>query len=113
QDSDEESVRKSKCPEKVILVGHSVGAYVMLEVIRRWKLSTQGFSPETSTILEIIGGILLFPTVTNIAKSPSGKWISVSSPELLLSTLTTTFFFKCYIRAGYDLVGCAVFHCFL
>ena len=78
-DSDGGDEQKTKSPEKIILVGHSVGAYMLLEVVRRWKLSTQGFSPDTSAILDIIGGILLFPTVTNIAKSPSGVMISVSS----------------------------------
>ncbi|KAH0287062.1 hypothetical protein KCU62_g6218, partial [Aureobasidium sp. EXF-3399] len=60
---------------KVILMGHSVGSYILLEVLRRRKQSptTQQLSNDT----KVIGGICLFPTVTHIAKSPSGKKFSL------------------------------------
>jgi pimeloyl-ACP methyl ester carboxylesterase len=60
---------------KVILMGHSVGSYILLEVLRRRKQSpaTQQLSHDA----KVIGGICLFPTVTHIAKSPSGKKFSV------------------------------------
>ncbi|KAL2074367.1 hypothetical protein VTL71DRAFT_8145 [Oculimacula yallundae] len=53
--------------DSVILIGHSVGSYILLELIRRLGKT----SPT-----KISAGILLFPTVTHIAKSPSGKKIS-------------------------------------
>jgi len=53
---------------KIILVGHSVGAYIMLEVIRRLRV----LSKDRETNYSIIAGICLFPTVIDIAKSPSG-----------------------------------------
>ncbi|KAI9050133.1 hypothetical protein LZ554_006274 [Drepanopeziza brunnea f. sp. 'monogermtubi'] len=51
----------------VILVGHSVGSYILLEIITRLGRSSH---------VRIEAGILLFPTVTHIAKSPSGLKIS-------------------------------------
>ena len=53
--------------DSVILIGHSVGSYILLELIKRLGRS----SP-----VKISAGILLFPTVTHIAKSPSGVKIS-------------------------------------
>lgn len=61
-------------PAKVILIGHSVGAYILLELIRRHRTST---AETKSHPIDIVGGILLFPTVTHIAKSPSGLRFSV------------------------------------
>lgn len=62
-------------PPKVILVGHSVGAYVLLEIISRHqrtmnKTAMKGIHQEDP---DLIGGILLFPTIADIAKSPLGK----------------------------------------
>jgi hypothetical protein len=52
----------------IILVGHSVGSYILLEIIQRLRKS--------SSPINIQAGILLFPTVTHIAQSPSGIKIS-------------------------------------
>jgi hypothetical protein len=52
----------------IILIGHSVGSYILLEIINRHRKS--------SSSLTIKAGILLFPTVTQIAHSPSGVKIS-------------------------------------
>ncbi|KAI9807394.1 MAG: hypothetical protein M1833_000139 [Piccolia ochrophora] len=57
-------------PTKVILIGHSVGSYILLEILRRHRQSSQ------TRFFEIVGGILLFPTVTHIARSPSGLKLS-------------------------------------
>ena len=54
--------------DNIILIGHSVGAYMVLEIIQRIRLSLSQ--------VEITAGILLFPTITHIAKSPSGITIS-------------------------------------
>ncbi|KAK1144590.1 hypothetical protein N8T08_005463 [Aspergillus melleus] len=55
---------------KVILIGHSVGAYIAMEVLRRHREGSQVDHPVD---FDIIGGALLFPTVVDIAKSPSGQ----------------------------------------
>jgi hypothetical protein len=60
-------------PMRVVLMGHSMGSYILLEVLRRRKSDP----PKSLKTANIIGGICLFPTVTHIAKSPSGKKISV------------------------------------
>ncbi|KAL8703132.1 MAG: hypothetical protein Q9201_003691 [Fulgogasparrea decipioides] len=54
---------------KVILMGHSVGAYILLEVIQRHRKRIENARAED---FDLIGGILLFPTITHIARSPSG-----------------------------------------
>ena len=60
---------------KVILIGHSVGAYILLELIRRHKKRVEHGVDED---FDLIGGVLLFPTIVNIAKSPMGLVASVS-----------------------------------
>ncbi|KAF3911750.1 hypothetical protein AA313_de0205840 [Arthrobotrys entomopaga] len=55
---------------KIILTGHSLGAYLLLSAIH--QIST--FNPQLKK--RIIGGIGLFPAVTHIAKSPSGRKVS-------------------------------------
>lgn len=59
---------------KVVLVGHSVGSYILLEILRRRR-----HAGSSTSALNIVGGVLLFPTVTHIAKSPSGLKLSVCS----------------------------------
>ncbi|KAF2823990.1 hypothetical protein CC86DRAFT_468956 [Ophiobolus disseminans] len=54
---------------RVILVGHSVGAYVSLEIIRR--LRAHGLAGEDFET-RIAGVVGLFPTVVDIARSESG-----------------------------------------
>ncbi|RMY66964.1 hypothetical protein D0863_08106 [Hortaea werneckii] len=56
----------------VILIGHSVGSYILLEIISKWQ-SRQKAGPSSSLPYDIIGGICLFPTVVDIAKSPTGR----------------------------------------
>ncbi|KAL2813806.1 hypothetical protein BDW59DRAFT_176621 [Aspergillus cavernicola] len=53
---------------KVILIGHSVGSYMAMEVLRRHR-EEQAADAD----FDILGGIMLFPTVMHIAKSPSGQ----------------------------------------
>ncbi|KAL8695110.1 MAG: hypothetical protein Q9218_000388 [Villophora microphyllina] len=53
---------------KVILMGHSVGAYILLEIIQRHRTRIEDGKKD----FDLIGGILLFPTITHIARSPSG-----------------------------------------
>lgn len=72
---------------RVVLMGHSVGSYVLLEVLRRRKehLRTPGDGGDGG--VKVIGGICLFPTVTHIAKSPSGRKFTVR---------WNSFFISCY-----------------
>ena len=74
--------RKASVPEdsvpKVILIGHSVGAYILLEIIRQHRQRIEDSGDED---FDLIGGILLFPTIVNIAKSPSGLVASVTMPD--------------------------------
>lgn len=62
-------------PPKVILMGHSVGAYILLELIRQHRKRIDGGEED----FDLIGGILLFPTITHIAKSPQGMMYDVST----------------------------------
>lgn len=59
---------------RVILMGHSVGAYILLEITRRLAgINGSGRS------VQIAGGVCLFPTVTHIMRSENGRKSSVRS----------------------------------
>lgn len=68
---------------KVILMGHSVGAYIAMEVLRRHREAnpesqSESESPNEYIVdFDIIGGVMLFPTVKDIAHSPSGQKLTV------------------------------------
>lgn len=71
---------------KVILMGHSVGAYILLELIQRHRKQVDRHNLD----FDLIGGILLFPTITHLAQSPQGMIYSVSScGPPVLPTLST------------------------
>ncbi|KAJ5182580.1 hypothetical protein N7492_000196 [Penicillium capsulatum] len=69
--------------QKVVLIGHSVGAYMAMEILRRHREAT--FNPQPTAgsqpselkqkqaEFDIVGGVMLFPTVVDIAASPSGR----------------------------------------
>ncbi len=74
---------------KVILMGHSVGAYILLELIKNHPKRIE----EGKEDFDLIGGVLLFPTITHIAQSPLGMIASVSGrfrPYIML-ILTSPF----------------------
>lgn len=58
---------------KVILMGHSVGCYMLLELIQQHPNKIE----EGEEDFDLIGGILLFPTITHIAQSPLGMVFGV------------------------------------
>ncbi|KAF7717796.1 Uncharacterized protein PECH_008435 [Penicillium ucsense] len=63
---------------RVILIGHSVGAYIAMEVLRRHREAAResvesGKRGGYDIDFDIIGGVMLFPTVKDIAHSPSGQ----------------------------------------
>lgn len=68
--------QRADSPLRIVMIGHSVGAYILLEVLRRRKERLQS-SAGGKIEGKVIGGICLFPTVTHIAESPSGKKFSV------------------------------------
>lgn len=83
------SSRIDKQYDNIILMGHSVGSYILLELIRRNRA--------LSSPLQITAGILLFPTITHIAQSPSGQDISWlfkwrNAPRRVGTTLQRVFF---------------------
>jgi pimeloyl-ACP methyl ester carboxylesterase len=59
--------------QKVILIGHSVGAYIAMEILRRHREASSGEGRD----FDIIGGAMLFPTVIDIAASASGRKLTV------------------------------------
>lgn len=69
---------------KVILIGHSVGTYIAMEVLRRHherqRQHTTTPADGKGAEFNIIGGVMLFPTVVDIAKSPAGQRLSVRLP---------------------------------
>ncbi|OJD31567.1 mfs transporter [Diplodia corticola] len=111
---DDEAHGKEGEETRVVVIGHSVGAYMALEVVKRWRESLkvkQRRAREKSekeeavdgpvTMLDasayaedadveekeggrIVGGVCLFPTVTHIAKSSSGMKLT-----MLLESLPT------------------------
>ncbi|KAK8097066.1 hypothetical protein PG999_013010 [Apiospora kogelbergensis] len=65
---DEGSPKRGKPFDEVILVGHSVGTYLILQLFH--KLLRE---PEAAPHLRLKAGILLFPTIEHIRHSPSGQ----------------------------------------
>lgn len=77
-DPDEKGERPAK-RLPVILIGHSVGAYMLLEILaRRQRAQKAGSVSDLDSRYDIIGGINLFPTVVDLAKSPTGRRAAVS-----------------------------------
>lgn len=78
-------------PVKVVLIGHSVGTYILLELIQRAKKKnetlldkrfygaerTQEADEIVTYLPDFIGGICLFPTITHLADSPTGRKVAV------------------------------------
>lgn len=81
--------------DSVILIGHSVGAYIALETFHHHHTAllptpvttstkTEHTNPEATpnpnpalTTVPLRSAILLFPTITHIAQSPSGRQLSL------------------------------------
>lgn len=61
---------------RVILMGHSVGTYIAMEVLRRHR-ENQTTTAAGDSGFDIVGGIMLFPTVMDIANSPAGQKLTV------------------------------------
>ncbi|GAB7362198.1 hypothetical protein MBLNU230_g2224t1 [Neophaeotheca triangularis] len=59
-------------PVEVILIGHSIGAYIALEVLNKLKREAL----KSNSTCNITATIALFPTIVDIALSPSGRKLS-------------------------------------
>ncbi|KAI8656043.1 hypothetical protein NCS55_01258500 [Fusarium keratoplasticum] len=73
----------SKPYDFVTLMGHSVGSYICVEIFHRHLES-----PERAPHLNLRHGFLLFPTLTHIARSPSG--LKVTALRRAVPFLDTT-----------------------
>lgn len=62
-------------PARVVLIGHSVGSYMLLEILRHRHENVL----YSMCDYDLIAGICLFPTIIHIAASPRGLWIAVRS----------------------------------
>ena len=60
--------KDDKKAPKVILMGHSIGCYILLEIFRRRNENISHLKN-----IDLRGGILLFPTITHIGQSRNGK----------------------------------------
>jgi pimeloyl-ACP methyl ester carboxylesterase len=57
----------------VVVIGHSIGAYMVLETVAKWKrLAKQG-----PTNMKIAAGLCLFPTIYELNLSPTGRQVGV------------------------------------
>ncbi|KAK4164269.1 lipid droplet-associated hydrolase [Cladorrhinum sp. PSN259] len=59
--------------DEVIIMGHSVGSYMSLEIFHRHHMALKNQEDNPLAGVKLKAGILLFPTVTHIAKSGSGQ----------------------------------------
>nr|XP_033792307.1 lipid droplet-associated hydrolase isoform X2 [Geotrypetes seraphini] len=49
---------------KLVLIGHSIGCYIILELMKR------------TSELQVLKSVLLFPTIERMAQSPQGKFVT-------------------------------------
>ena len=69
----------------VVVVGHSIGAYMVLETVAKWKkLAKQG-----PTNMEITAGLCLFPTIFELFLSPTGRRVGVRTACHIMFILET------------------------
>lgn len=57
--------------DHILIMGHSVGAYIAIEVFHRHHLLLT--QPSSTPPLNLKTGILLFPAISHIARSPNGQ----------------------------------------
>ncbi|KAM7202555.1 lipid droplet-associated hydrolase [Naviculisporaceae sp. PSN 640] len=67
-----EELVSEKGYDEVILMGHSVGAYIGMEVFHRHHLRYSQRKEPQGVRFTLKAGIMLFPTVWDIAQSPNG-----------------------------------------
>lgn len=57
----------------VVVIGHSIGAYMVLETVAEWQRQEQ----QHPTGIKILAGLCLFPTIYELDLSPTGRKVSV------------------------------------
>lgn len=62
----------------VVVIGHSIGAYMVLQTVAKWQRQSQ----RGPTNMAISAGICLFPTIYELALSPTGRQVGVSAVPL-------------------------------
>lgn len=62
----------------VILMGHSFGSYVLLELIRRFREKLRVENNGTGPRIRILSGICMFPGILHLAESPRAKMLMVN-----------------------------------
>ena len=84
-----EHVRDGDDRIRIILAGHSVGAYIGMEILRAWRTTSRtalvdgnGISKNDTADksgVELVGLIGLWPTITWIGQSANGRRLGVNS----------------------------------
>ncbi|KAF2272334.1 uncharacterized protein EI97DRAFT_231583 [Westerdykella ornata] len=71
------AARASGNPDvRVILMGHSMGTYISLEVMRRLRAEAEAQIDAKNDSIRVAGAALLFATIMHLAKSSSGRKMS-------------------------------------
>lgn len=65
-------------PVEVILIGHSVGSYILMSLLQRWNSPPRSSYSTTriSSRITPLAGLCLFPTIVDLHASPSGRKVS-------------------------------------
>jgi pimeloyl-ACP methyl ester carboxylesterase len=75
--------RENGTRPKVILLGHSAGTYITLEILRRYK-----HGHDTLSHIDIVGAVLICPTIVHDAESKNGRVANVRSSTIYYSYRT-------------------------
>jgi pimeloyl-ACP methyl ester carboxylesterase len=96
---------------RVILVGHSVGSYIGLEIVRRLRAHGVAGDDFDTRIAGVVG---LFPTVVDIARSESGMKAAVSClslSELLDSAKSYDIaVLEAFVLCAHCIADCGIHH---
>lgn len=77
-------------PLRVILVGHSVGTYMILELLAQRRRELKKMDASINQDYSIIGAISLFPTIVDLTKSPNGRKVGLFASMPGVSLLCQT-----------------------
>ena len=81
--------RKGTPFDEVVLIGHSLGTFIALDIFHRRMLASspqlhEQQIPSSPPRPSLRAGILLFPAIEHLARSPSGRWMSMLGTIRLL-----------------------------
>lgn len=63
----------------VVVIGHSIGAYMVLETVAEWQRQEQ----QRPTGMKILAGLCLFPTIYELNLSPTGRKVGVRTTQFV------------------------------